>query len=88
MRIKKWRGEEEKAVIKMCHEGILNFQFGSWTYSGKFIDLQISKANENDSQHDMDLSYYVQNGEWTLLGKLSLVMYFMFVLAMFFFMKI
>uniref|UniRef100_A0A0N5ADC5 Acetylcholine receptor subunit alpha-type acr-16 n=1 Tax=Syphacia muris TaxID=451379 RepID=A0A0N5ADC5_9BILA len=43
-------------------------KFGSWTYSGRFIELQIDKANENDSKNDMDLQYYVQNGEWNLLG--------------------
>uniref|UniRef100_A0A0N4UUP7 Neur_chan_LBD domain-containing protein n=1 Tax=Enterobius vermicularis TaxID=51028 RepID=A0A0N4UUP7_ENTVE len=43
-------------------------KFGSWTYSGRFIELQVAKANENDSKNDMDLHYYVQNGEWNLLG--------------------
>uniref|UniRef100_A0A914XFN7 Uncharacterized protein n=1 Tax=Plectus sambesii TaxID=2011161 RepID=A0A914XFN7_9BILA len=41
-------------------------KFGSWTYSGRFIDLQIDNEGLNDT-HQMDLSYYVVNGEWTLI---------------------
>ncbi|VDN59065.1 unnamed protein product [Dracunculus medinensis] len=47
---------------QMCH-----LKFGSWTYSGNFIDLQISTVDGNGSA-SMDTSYYVQNGEWNLLA--------------------
>ncbi|VDM25481.1 unnamed protein product, partial [Toxocara canis] len=48
---------------QMCH-----LKFGSWTYSGNFIDLQISKINETDEHTTMDIQYYVPNGEWNLLA--------------------
>ncbi|VDL73600.1 unnamed protein product [Nippostrongylus brasiliensis] len=51
---------------QMCH-----LKFGSWTYSGNFIDLRINgPEGMNISEQGMDISYYVENGEWNLLGKL------------------
>lgn len=47
---------------QMCH-----LKFGSWTYSGNFINLQIAKVNELD-EPSMDTQYYVPNGEWNLLA--------------------
>ncbi|VDM78142.1 unnamed protein product [Strongylus vulgaris] len=44
-------------------------QFGSWTYSGNFIDLRINgPEGMNISEQGMDISYYVENGEWNLLA--------------------
>uniref|UniRef100_A0A9J2PCM7 Neurotransmitter-gated ion-channel ligand-binding domain-containing protein n=1 Tax=Ascaris lumbricoides TaxID=6252 RepID=A0A9J2PCM7_ASCLU len=48
---------------QMCH-----LKFGSWTYSGNFIDLQISRSSETDDHTSMDIQYYVPNGEWNLLA--------------------
>ncbi|CAI5455874.1 unnamed protein product [Caenorhabditis angaria] len=49
---------------QVCH-----LKFGSWTYSGNFIDLQINgPEGKNISQEGIDISYYVQNGEWNLLA--------------------
>ena len=46
-----------------------SFQFGSWTYSGNFIDLRINgPEGANISEQGIDIQYYVQNGEWNLLG--------------------
>ncbi|GMT36339.1 hypothetical protein PFISCL1PPCAC_27636, partial [Pristionchus fissidentatus] len=44
-------------------------KFGSWTYSGSFIDLRISPPNDTVSYEveGMDRQYYVDNGEWNLL---------------------
>ncbi|KAK6033066.1 Neurotransmitter-gated ion-channel ligand binding domain protein, partial [Ostertagia ostertagi] len=48
---------------QMCH-----LKFGSWTYSGNFIDLRINgPEGMNISEQGMDISYYVENGEWNLL---------------------
>lgn len=44
------------------------FQFGSWTYHGFAIDLQIDSDDLN-SIHQMDLSDYVTNGEWNLISS-------------------
>ncbi|PAV57656.1 hypothetical protein WR25_23297 [Diploscapter pachys] len=44
-------------------------EFGSWTYSGNFIDLRINgPEGANVSEQGIDIQYYVQNGEWNLLG--------------------
>ncbi|CAJ0609696.1 unnamed protein product [Cylicocyclus nassatus] len=49
---------------QMCH-----LKFGSWTYSGNFIDLRINgPEGMNISEQGMDISYYVENGEWNLLA--------------------
>nr|XP_042909530.1 neuronal acetylcholine receptor subunit alpha-7-like [Parasteatoda tepidariorum] len=40
-----------------------NMKFGSWTYDGNQIDLRLSSENGGD------LSTYITNGEWELLGK-------------------
>ncbi|KAJ1357528.1 hypothetical protein KIN20_015698 [Parelaphostrongylus tenuis] len=49
---------------QMCH-----LKFGSWTYSGNFIDLRINgPEGKNISEQGMDISYYVENGEWNLLA--------------------
>uniref|UniRef100_A0A8C0EB62 Neurotransmitter-gated ion-channel ligand-binding domain-containing protein n=1 Tax=Bubo bubo TaxID=30461 RepID=A0A8C0EB62_BUBBB len=37
-----------------------DLKFGSWTHSGWLIDLQMLKA---------DISNYISNGEWDLMGK-------------------
>ncbi|CAL1283242.1 unnamed protein product [Larinioides sclopetarius] len=41
-------------------------KFGSWTYDGNQIDLQLS------SMKGGDLSTYITNGEWELIGEWSL----------------
>ncbi|CAJ0935294.1 unnamed protein product, partial [Mesorhabditis belari] len=47
-----------------CH-----LKYGSWTYSGNFIDLRIEAPDGKKIEDEgMDMSYYVENGEWTLLG--------------------
>lgn len=38
-----------------------NLKFGSWTYGGWSLDLQMQEA---------DISGYISNGEWDLVGKL------------------
>lgn len=38
-------------------------KFGSWTYAGLQLDLRLN------SEEGGDLSSYIQNGEWDLLGK-------------------
>uniref|UniRef100_A0A915BFX7 Uncharacterized protein n=1 Tax=Parascaris univalens TaxID=6257 RepID=A0A915BFX7_PARUN len=53
---------------QMCH-----LKFGSWTYSGNFIDLQISRSSETDDHTSMDTQYYVPNGEWNLLATPAFV---------------
>lgn len=37
-------------------------KFGSWTYDGWLLDLQMS---------DADISGYMPNGEWDLIGELD-----------------
>lgn len=37
-----------------------DLKFGSWTYNGWLLDLQIL---------DVDISSYIPNGEWDLVGK-------------------
>jgi hypothetical protein len=32
------------------------------------LDLHIDKANSS-AEHDIDLQYYLPNGEWELIGK-------------------
>ncbi|CAJ0583372.1 unnamed protein product, partial [Mesorhabditis spiculigera] len=49
---------------QMCY-----LKYGSWTYSGNFIDLRISAPEgKKIEEQGIDTSYYVENGEWTLLG--------------------
>ncbi|CAI4224447.1 unnamed protein product [Auanema sp. JU1783] len=49
---------------QICH-----LKFGSWTYSGNFIDLRINGPDGyNISEQGMDISYYIENGEWNLLA--------------------
>ncbi|RCN38127.1 Neurotransmitter-gated ion-channel ligand binding domain protein [Ancylostoma caninum] len=42
-------------------------KYGSWTYTGSKLDLHIDDTGLNE-RHKMDLSYYVQNGEFDLLA--------------------
>lgn len=56
-----------KKICLIYKHKIVFFKFGSWTYSGNFINLQIAKVNELD-EPSMDTQYYVPNGEWNLLG--------------------
>uniref|UniRef100_A0A1I8J982 Neur_chan_LBD domain-containing protein n=1 Tax=Macrostomum lignano TaxID=282301 RepID=A0A1I8J982_9PLAT len=42
-------------------EQVCNLKFGSWTYDGYQVDLHLLKS-------DVDVSSYVENGEWELLG--------------------
>uniref|UniRef100_A0A0N5AFW2 Acetylcholine receptor subunit alpha-type acr-16 n=1 Tax=Syphacia muris TaxID=451379 RepID=A0A0N5AFW2_9BILA len=42
-------------------------KFGSWTYHGAALDLVIDKEGSNET-HSMDLSDYVENGEWNLMA--------------------
>ncbi|TMS39880.1 hypothetical protein L596_006340 [Steinernema carpocapsae] len=46
---------------------LCDLKFGSWTFHGLALDLQIDSDNPN-STHQMDLSDYVVNGEWTLVA--------------------
>ncbi|KAK0399126.1 hypothetical protein QR680_002909 [Steinernema hermaphroditum] len=46
---------------------LCDLKFGSWTYHGLALDLQIDSDNPN-STDQMDLSDYVVNGEWTLIA--------------------
>ncbi|CAL1283247.1 unnamed protein product [Larinioides sclopetarius] len=38
-------------------------KFGSWTYDGFQLDLRLA------SEDGGDLSTYITNGEWDLIGK-------------------
>ena len=38
------------------------FQFGSWTYDGTKVELQID-------ENGLDISNYMKNGEWHLVCK-------------------
>jgi len=44
-----------------------DLKFGSWTHSGWLIDLQMLEA---------DVSSYISNGEWDLVGKLAGLKFF------------
>uniref|UniRef100_A0A914REC3 Neurotransmitter-gated ion-channel ligand-binding domain-containing protein n=1 Tax=Parascaris equorum TaxID=6256 RepID=A0A914REC3_PAREQ len=50
---------------------ICGLKFGSWTFHGFALDLQIDSAKMRwmFSAHQMDLSDYVINGEWDLLAS-------------------
>ncbi|TMS36431.1 hypothetical protein L596_003596 [Steinernema carpocapsae] len=50
---------------QICH-----LKFGSWTYSGEFLDLSIQYPDGTDASSPsvVDTSYYVENGEWNLLA--------------------
>lgn len=39
-----------------------NLKFGSWTHNGWLLDLQMLEA---------DISNYISNGEWDLVGMLN-----------------
>ncbi|VDM44142.1 unnamed protein product [Toxocara canis] len=47
---------------------ICGLKFGSWTFHGFALDLQIDSSDLN-ATHQMDLSEYVINGEWDLLAS-------------------
>ncbi|KAK0394258.1 hypothetical protein QR680_000656 [Steinernema hermaphroditum] len=42
-------------------------KYGSWTYTGSKMDLQINDDHLNET-HQMDHQYYIANGEWDLLA--------------------
>lgn len=44
-------------------EQVCFFKFGSWSFSGRQIDLQPG---------DFDLSEYMENGEWIVISSLSI----------------
>ncbi|VDN26180.1 unnamed protein product [Gongylonema pulchrum] len=46
---------------------ICGLKFGSWTFNGFALDLQID-ADDPNSAHQMDISDYVVNGEWDLIA--------------------
>ncbi|KAK5964568.1 Neurotransmitter-gated ion-channel ligand binding domain protein, partial [Trichostrongylus colubriformis] len=50
---------------------ICEMKFGSWTFHGDAVDLQIQTENTNGT-HSMDLSTYVINGEWDLVDSPAL----------------
>lgn len=62
--------KKNEGYQKSCKKNhVSSFQFGSWTYSGNFIDLRINgPEGANVSEQGIDIQYYVQNGEWNLLG--------------------
>ncbi|CAJ0957012.1 unnamed protein product, partial [Mesorhabditis belari] len=47
-------------------EQICFLKFGSWTYNGNALDLQIHMPD--DEPAEMDLSTYIPSGEWKLLS--------------------
>ncbi|CAI4226691.1 unnamed protein product [Auanema sp. JU1783] len=47
---------------------ICELKFGSWTFHGFAIDLQID-TTESNATHSMDMSTYVVNGEWIVIGS-------------------
>ncbi|CAJ0563897.1 unnamed protein product, partial [Mesorhabditis spiculigera] len=42
-------------------------KFGSWTYTGNQVDLRIDNSGLSE-KNQMDLRYYVPNGEWELIA--------------------
>ncbi|GMS94898.1 hypothetical protein PENTCL1PPCAC_17073 [Pristionchus entomophagus] len=48
-------------------EQICFMKFGSWSYDGDKVDLQID-SKDLETPHNMDLSYFIKNGEWELLS--------------------
>ncbi|CAJ0930471.1 unnamed protein product, partial [Mesorhabditis belari] len=52
-------------------EQLCELKFGSWTFHGHAIDLQIDTTDdpENSTNPQMDLSTYVVNGEWSLINS-------------------
>uniref|UniRef100_A0A0M3ISE9 Neur_chan_LBD domain-containing protein n=1 Tax=Ascaris lumbricoides TaxID=6252 RepID=A0A0M3ISE9_ASCLU len=48
-------------------EQICHLKYGSWTYTGRQLDLHIDDPGVNEKDQ-MDLKYYLPNGEWDLLG--------------------
>ncbi|GMR47267.1 hypothetical protein PMAYCL1PPCAC_17462 [Pristionchus mayeri] len=48
-------------------EQICFMKFGSWSYDGDKVDLQIDSSGI-ESPHNIDLSYFIKNGEWELLS--------------------
>uniref|UniRef100_A0A7E4V0M4 Neur_chan_LBD domain-containing protein n=1 Tax=Panagrellus redivivus TaxID=6233 RepID=A0A7E4V0M4_PANRE len=46
---------------------ICGLTYGSWTYTGRELDLFIDDSGLNET-YKMDLKYYVPNGEWELIG--------------------
>ena len=40
-----------------------NMKFGSWTHDGRYLDLQMEDEN------GADVSNFIRNGEWDLIGK-------------------
>ncbi|KAK5971638.1 Nicotinic acetylcholine receptor alpha 7 subunit [Trichostrongylus colubriformis] len=69
----KWQPSEYGGIKDIRVPGNANAiwkpDFGSWTYSGNFIDLRINgPEGMNISEQGMDISYYVENGEWNLLA--------------------
>lgn len=41
---------------------VCKMKFGSWSYTGSSLDLQLNSQ-------EADLSAYIENGEWKLLGN-------------------
>ncbi|VDD87124.1 unnamed protein product [Enterobius vermicularis] len=48
-------------------EQICCLRYGSWSYATSQLDLHVNSANLSDKDH-MDLTYYLENSEWELLG--------------------
>ncbi|CAD6194922.1 unnamed protein product [Caenorhabditis auriculariae] len=48
-------------------EQLCYLKYGSWTYTGSKLDLQIEDSGLTE-RHKMDLKYYVPNGEFDLLA--------------------
>ncbi|CAB3407732.1 unnamed protein product [Caenorhabditis bovis] len=45
---------------------VCEMKFGSWTFHGNAIDLQID--DDTNGTHSMDLSTYLVNGEWQIIS--------------------
>ena len=44
---------------------LCSLKFGSWTYNGFQLDLRLSRDR-------FDVSNYIENGEWNLIGTVSI----------------
>uniref|UniRef100_A0A914CWC8 Neurotransmitter-gated ion-channel ligand-binding domain-containing protein n=1 Tax=Acrobeloides nanus TaxID=290746 RepID=A0A914CWC8_9BILA len=59
--------DEKNQVLTL----VLWFQtYGTWTYSRSYVDLVLDETDLSPNQ-SMDMTYYMKNGEWTLISKLD-----------------
>uniref|UniRef100_A0A914EHZ5 Uncharacterized protein n=1 Tax=Acrobeloides nanus TaxID=290746 RepID=A0A914EHZ5_9BILA len=48
-------------------EQICFLKYGTWTYSRSYVDLVLDETDLSPNQ-SMDMTYYIKNGEWTLIS--------------------